>query len=610
MGAIDFLPWGLVDNLGRGPGSLAGGPFLIRHQRIQPPGVQVQPHPVAGLQIGQTAAHHRFRRCVQDGRGFGRARLPPVAHRGQVADACADQRVGRLHVHHLGRAGIAHAAHAADEQDAILGDVQGGVIDAGVVILGAFEHDGARLVHAFGPGMRQEACPEIGRDHRCLHQRAVEQVARQHQEPRVRAQGRVMGADHIRVPAVPACQVFAHAAPGGGQRAIVDAPRFPQFAHHRRHPACTVEPFAKVFARGLHVDQQRHVEADRFPVLHGKVHPGMAGDGLQVRRRVGGPADGRVDDDGIFERRAGQDLRWPQILQHHRHRTFACFIGHGHAFAERRRNGRIAGQRHAQRLGHGVHRAGGAHGVAMAQRGGGRTDPGHELLIVDRPFGQQAAAFPHDGAGPRALAFPPAVQHRPAVQGNRRNVHRGRAHQQGRRGLVAARAQHHPVDGIAVQHLDKAQVGQVAVQRGGGPLAGFLDGVDGKFHRNAAAIADARLDAVHQEYVDLVAGRDVAAGIGNADDRAFGLQLLAREALVLVAFQIERGHPRVVGVVEPFLRPEPPVRARVCHGCFLVPSGRVTAGPCRGQGSCKPARDASPPAGRCRRGRPVIPGRG
>jgi hypothetical protein len=75
-----------------------------------------------------------------------------------------------------------------------------------------------------------------------------------------------------------------------------------------------------------------------------------------------------------------------------------------------------------------------------------------------------------------------------------------------------------------VQHLDEAQVLQVAVERGGGPLARLLDRVDGKLHRDAARVADARLDPVHQEDVDLVAGHEVGAGLRDADDGLFGLQ--------------------------------------------------------------------------------------
>ena len=50
-----------------------------------------------------------------------------------------------------------------------------------------------------------------------------------------------------------------------------------------------------------------------------------------------------------------------------------------------------------------------------------------------------------------------------------------------------------------------------------------------------------------------VAGGEVAAGLGDADDRAARLQLFARHAVVHEALDIERGHVRVSGVVEPLL---------------------------------------------------------
>ena len=114
-----------------------------------------------------------------------------------------------------------------------------------------------------------------------------------------------------------------------------------------------------------------------------------------------------------------------------------------------------------------------------------------------------------------------------------------------------------------MQDFDEAQVRKVAVQSGGRALAGFLDRVDRELHRHAARIADTGLDPVGEEDMDLVAGRKVAAGLGNADDRPVALQFAAREFLVLVALDIERGHARIVRIVEPLLRAIFLVGARV-----------------------------------------------
>ena len=48
-----------------------------------------------------------------------------------------------------------------------------------------------------------------------------------------------------------------------------------------------------------------------------------------------------------------------------------------------------------------------------------------------------------------------------------------------------------------------------------------------------------------------VAGGQVGARLRDADDRLLALQLLAGEAEVQVALQVERRHARIVRVVEP-----------------------------------------------------------
>ena len=74
--------------------------------------------------------------------------------------------------------------------------------------------------------------------------------------------------------------------------------------------------------------------------------------------------------------------------------------------------------------------------------------------------------------------------------------------------------------------------------------------------RDAARLADAFAHALGQHEVVAVAGREVGAGLGDADDRLARLQLLPADAVVQVALEIERGHVRIVGIVEPGPRPE------------------------------------------------------
>ena len=149
--------------------------------------------------------------------------------------------------------------------------------------------------------------------------------------------------------------------------------------------------------------------------------------------------------------------------------------------------------------------------------------------------------------------LPVAVQHGSAGEDDRGQVHGARGHDTGGRGLVAAGGEHDAVDGVAVKHLDQAQVGQVAVQRRGGTFALLRDGVDRKLEGQAAGVADALLDALGQFHVDVVTRRQVAAGLCDADDRLARLEFFARPAVVHVTLDIGCSHGEIVGVVEPFL---------------------------------------------------------
>ena len=480
--------------------------------------------------------------------------MTPVAHGRQMLDTGADQSVRRLHVHHLGRAGITDATDVADEHDAVLVNLERRVVHPFMVIFRALKDDGAGLVHILGALARQKSFAEIIRDHACFHQRRVEQVAGKHQKARVRAQRSVIGQDNLGIAAAPVTHGFRHRLARCRHGIAMQAPGREQLSHDRGNATGAVKTFAQIFARGLDIGQKRHVKADFLPIGDMQLYACVARDRLQMRRRVGRAANRRVDHDRILEGLAGQNIRGLQIFLDHRDDAAAGFIGHSHPLAERGGNRGIAGQAHPEGLGHGVHGAGGAHRVAMAQRRRRGADAAHEFFKVDLAIGQKAAAFPDDGTRAGALSVPPAIQHRAAVQRDRRQVNRGRPHQHGRRGLVAARGQDNAVNRVAVQHLDQRQIGEVSVKCRGRALAGLLDRMHRKFHRHAAGIADTRLDAVHQEDMDLVAGRKVAAGLRNADHRAVPLQLSTGVFLVQVAFQIQRRHPRVVRIVEPFLR--------------------------------------------------------
>ena len=122
--------------------------------------------------------------------------MPAVADAGQGVDARLDQLGGRPHVHHLGGAGIADRAGAAHDQQGALVDAERGIVDPRVIILGSVEHDHRPFERLGIVGIGEIALAKLLRDHRGLHDRAVEQIAAQHEEAGLGLQRPVVRADH------------------------------------------------------------------------------------------------------------------------------------------------------------------------------------------------------------------------------------------------------------------------------------------------------------------------------------------------------------------------------------------------------------------------------
>jgi hypothetical protein len=139
----------------------------------------------------------------------------------------------------------------------------------------------------------------------------------------------------------------------------------------------------------------------------------------------------------------------------------------------------------------------------------------------------------------------------PDGERDRRNVDRCRGHQAGRGGLVAADGQDDAVDRIAIEQFDETEIGKVSVERRRRAFTGFLDRMDRKLEGKAAGFPDAFAHALGEFQVMAVAGGQVRPGLGDADDRLAGLQLLAGDAEIQVALDIERRHAGVVRIVEP-----------------------------------------------------------
>ena len=162
--------------------------------------------------------------------------------------------------------------------------------------------------------------------------------------------------------------------------------------------------------------------------------------------------------------------------------------------------------------------------------------------------------LPHVRAGAQRLAAPVAAQHRPGRAVDRRQAHGDGAHDQARRGLVAAAEQHRAVDGVRAQQLLRLHRQEVAVEHGGG-----LDERLGQRQRRqldgeAAGLQHAALHVLGARAQVRVAGVDVAPGVDDADHR------LAAPVLGVVA---DLAQARAVAERAQVLHPEPAVRAQV-----------------------------------------------
>ncbi len=302
----------------------------------------------------------------------------------------------------------------------------------------------------------------------------------------------------------------------------MDAPGLDQFMQHSGQAAGAIIFLAQIFAGRLHVEEKRDVKADPLPILDREFDSDMPRNCIDMDWRIGRAADSRTGNDRIFKCLARHDVGRLQVLVHDLDRAPAGFVGDLRALAIGRRNRSATRQRHAERFGERIHGRCGTHGIAMADRWRRGRDRCEEFTVVDFPRSEVLACLPDHGAGARALPVSPAIQHRSARQNNRRCVDRRRRHQSSRCRLVASGGQHHPVERIAVQDFDQTQIGKIAVEAGGRTLGIFENRMHRKFKRNAAGLADAFAHALRQFEMVTVAGRQVVAGLRNADDRLAG----------------------------------------------------------------------------------------
>src|SRR5919107_33088 len=111
--------------------------------------------------------------------------------------------------------------------------------------------------------------------------------------------------------------------------------------------------------------------------------------------------------------------------------------------------------------------------------------------------------------------------------------------------------------GISVEYLHQPQVCEVTLQCGGWPEAILEERGDRKLHRDSAGVTNPIAHATRELQMVPVTGHQVAAGLGNTDDRLARAQLLRRNPVVHEALEVDRGLVHALGIVEPVARAEP-----------------------------------------------------
>ena len=129
------------------------------------------------------------------------------------------------------------------------------------------------------------------------------------------------------------------------------------------------------------------------------------------------------------------------------------------------------------------------------------------------------AEAPDVGARPDVGAAELAVQHRPAGDDERRQVAACRAHDERRRGLVAAAEQDDAVDRVAADRLLDVHAREVAEQHRRRPDARLAERHHRELERHAAGFPHAALDVLGKLAEVPVARRQLRPRVADADDR-------------------------------------------------------------------------------------------
>ena len=218
-------------------------------------------------------------------------------------------------------------------------------------------------------GIGEEASAERLVDHARLDDRALEEIAREHDIAGFGLERLRVGPDHLAVGLGNRGEILRHRPPAHGHRLAMQLAGVEQLLHHRGNAAGTEEALGKEASGRLHIDQQRNLRAEALPVLERVIDAHVPRDRHHVDGAVRRGADRGRGDHGVLERLPGHNVGGAQILVHHRNDALARLVGHPSALAVRGGNHGAARERHAKRLGERIHRARGAHRVAVPDRG-------------------------------------------------------------------------------------------------------------------------------------------------------------------------------------------------------------------------------------------------
>ncbi len=118
----------------------------VGHLDVDASGRDVERDDVAGAHERQRSTGGGLGGDVQHDGAVRGAAHPAVADPDHVAHALREQLLRQRHVRHLGHAGVALRAAAAQHQHRVRVDVEVGVVDAGVEVLDRVEDDGPAAV--------------------------------------------------------------------------------------------------------------------------------------------------------------------------------------------------------------------------------------------------------------------------------------------------------------------------------------------------------------------------------------------------------------------------------------------------------------------------------